>query len=339
MKHWLHIYICLECGVGVVHAHVTCRPGWLPPDSPPFHLRYRFAEIYYRRGESTHKGRSSPARVETTVLFLPDVWNVCPAKLEWDGLHLNYKRQLDKKLSSAAGCPQQPSDQEGEEEEDKALTPTFFFSTVHSLLAAHPSHLIPTPSLHHPAPTTQGPGTRSLCVGNSDFLSMTTHTPLFHAAYMAPPHTCCFSCHSFMLACLGYFSFLGIFYENMRLNYPCIIIFKLKIDIFSCLKHWAMSTVLWWGGGAAREAGSGGRWRSLTQGSWRAWVCDLWWIFSSFSSIHQLFLQNLLAVSVLPSPLSSCFSFSFISHMNLTTKLFIFLRGARLPLMHFICHH
>ncbi|KAK3887369.1 hypothetical protein Pcinc_008487 [Petrolisthes cinctipes] len=84
---------------------------------------YRFAEIYYRRGESTHKGRSSPARVETTVLFLPDVWNVCPAKLEWDGLHLNYKRQLDKKLSSAAGCPQQPSDQEGEEEEDKEENP------------------------------------------------------------------------------------------------------------------------------------------------------------------------------------------------------------------------
>lgn len=84
---------------------------------------YRFAEIYYRRGESTHKGRSSPARVETTVLFLPDVWNVCPAKLEWDGLHLNYKRQLDKKLSSSAGFQQQPEDQEGEEEEDKEETP------------------------------------------------------------------------------------------------------------------------------------------------------------------------------------------------------------------------
>ncbi|XP_042867874.1 cell division cycle and apoptosis regulator protein 1-like isoform X1 [Penaeus japonicus] len=83
---------------------------------------YRFAEIYYRRGESTHKGRSTPARVETTVLFLPDVWNVCPTKLEWDGLHLNYKRQLDKKLSSSAGCQQQPEDQE-EEEEDKEDQP------------------------------------------------------------------------------------------------------------------------------------------------------------------------------------------------------------------------
>ncbi|XP_047502401.1 cell division cycle and apoptosis regulator protein 1-like [Penaeus chinensis] len=83
---------------------------------------YRFAEIYYRRGESTHKGRSTPARVETTVLFLPDVWNVCPTKLEWDGLHLNYKRQLDKKLSSSAGCQQQPEDQE-EEEEDKEEQP------------------------------------------------------------------------------------------------------------------------------------------------------------------------------------------------------------------------
>lgn len=110
------------------------------PDATPFHLRYRFAEIYYRRGESTHKGRSTPARVETTVLFLPDVWNVCPTKLEWDGLHLNYKRQLDKKLSSSAGCQQQPEDQE-EEEEDKALIRPFsslrftlFLQTISSCL-------------------------------------------------------------------------------------------------------------------------------------------------------------------------------------------------------------
>lgn len=118
------------------------------PDAPPFHLRYRFAEIYYRRGESTHKGRSTPARVETTVLFLPDVWNVCPAKLEWDGLHLNYKRQLDKKLSSSGGQQQQlAEDHEGEEEEDKALTSLIFFlnsSTVHHSLLADPQPHTPS---------------------------------------------------------------------------------------------------------------------------------------------------------------------------------------------------
>ncbi|XP_076053970.1 cell division cycle and apoptosis regulator protein 1-like isoform X3 [Oratosquilla oratoria] len=81
---------------------------------------YRFAEIYYRRGESAHhKGRSSAARVETTVLFLPDVWNVCPTKLEWDGLHLNYKRQLDKRLVSSVKAQQDEDPEMEEEEEDK----------------------------------------------------------------------------------------------------------------------------------------------------------------------------------------------------------------------------
>lgn len=121
-------------------------------DAPPFHLRYRFAEIYYRRGESTHKGRSTPARVETTVLFLPDVWNVCPAKLEWDGLHLNYKRQLDKKLSSSGGPQQQlAEDHEGEEEEDKALTHLFFFLTSSwftTLSLQTPNPTLPPSNLH-----------------------------------------------------------------------------------------------------------------------------------------------------------------------------------------------
>ncbi|KAJ4444202.1 hypothetical protein ANN_05992, partial [Periplaneta americana] len=62
--------------------------------------RYRFLEIYYRRGESTHKGRVVPARVETVVLFLPDVWSCVPTRLEWDGLHLNYKKQLERKLKA-----------------------------------------------------------------------------------------------------------------------------------------------------------------------------------------------------------------------------------------------
>lgn len=48
-------------------------------------LRYRFAEIYYRRGESSsHKGRGM--RVETVVLFVPDVWSCLPTRVEWDGM-------------------------------------------------------------------------------------------------------------------------------------------------------------------------------------------------------------------------------------------------------------
>nr|CAD7264073.1 unnamed protein product [Timema shepardi] len=62
--------------------------------------RYRFLEIYYRRAETTHKGRLVPARVETVVLFLPDVWSCVPARLEWDGLHHNYKKQLERRLKA-----------------------------------------------------------------------------------------------------------------------------------------------------------------------------------------------------------------------------------------------
>ncbi|XP_058799301.1 cell division cycle and apoptosis regulator protein 1-like isoform X2 [Phymastichus coffea] len=60
---------------------------------------YRFLELYYRRAETTHKsGRVVPSRVETVILFLPDVWRCVPTRLEWDGLHLGYKKQLERKL-------------------------------------------------------------------------------------------------------------------------------------------------------------------------------------------------------------------------------------------------
>ncbi|XP_034944335.1 cell division cycle and apoptosis regulator protein 1-like isoform X2 [Chelonus insularis] len=67
---------------------------------------YRFLELYYRRAETTHKsGRVVPSRVETVILFLPDVWSCVPTKLEWDSLHLNYKKQLERKLLRAASNP------------------------------------------------------------------------------------------------------------------------------------------------------------------------------------------------------------------------------------------
>lgn len=70
-----------------------------------------------------------PGRVETTVLFLPDVWNICPTKLEWDGLHLNYKRLLDRKLATVAGGAEPPKDEpepqvaedNDEQDDDQAL--------------------------------------------------------------------------------------------------------------------------------------------------------------------------------------------------------------------------
>ncbi|KAL0279865.1 UNVERIFIED_CONTAM: hypothetical protein PYX00_001337 [Menopon gallinae] len=62
---------------------------------------YRFAEIYYHRSKSTHKGKQIPARVETVVIYIPDVWSAMPSCLEWDALQLNLKKQLDKKLIEA----------------------------------------------------------------------------------------------------------------------------------------------------------------------------------------------------------------------------------------------
>lgn len=55
--------------------------------------------MYYRRAESTHKGKLIPARVETVVLFLPDVWSCLPTRLEWDSLQIAYKKQLDRILN------------------------------------------------------------------------------------------------------------------------------------------------------------------------------------------------------------------------------------------------
>ncbi|CAH1794191.1 unnamed protein product [Owenia fusiformis] len=76
---------------------------------------YRFTEIHYHRPEETHKGRLVPARVETTVIFLPDVWSCQPTRLEWEGLQSQYKSQLTDKLSEESN-----EDHQDEEEEAAA---------------------------------------------------------------------------------------------------------------------------------------------------------------------------------------------------------------------------
>ncbi|KAK2161171.1 hypothetical protein LSH36_120g04031 [Paralvinella palmiformis] len=60
---------------------------------------YRFTEIRYHRPEEMHKGRLVPARVETVVIFLPDVWSCSPTHLEWDQLQAAYRQQLQDKLA------------------------------------------------------------------------------------------------------------------------------------------------------------------------------------------------------------------------------------------------
>lgn len=58
--------------------------------------RYRFVELYYRRSESVRKGRTIPARVETVVIYLPDVRSCVPTRLEWDALNVSYKHKLEQ---------------------------------------------------------------------------------------------------------------------------------------------------------------------------------------------------------------------------------------------------
>ncbi|KAJ3646146.1 hypothetical protein Zmor_023748, partial [Zophobas morio] len=89
---------------------------------------YRFVELYYRRSESTHKGRAVPARVETVVLFLPDVWSCVPTRLEWDGLHQSYRKQLERRLKAdlEGGDDTPPADEKEEDPPSDKLEPTHY---------------------------------------------------------------------------------------------------------------------------------------------------------------------------------------------------------------------
>lgn len=85
-------------------------------------FRYRFMEVYYHRSESVHKGKTIPARVETVVFFLPEVWNCIPTCLEWDNVILNYKKLVEAKLRPEAANDSilPPITSEQAEESDKA---------------------------------------------------------------------------------------------------------------------------------------------------------------------------------------------------------------------------
>ncbi|XP_062571742.1 cell division cycle and apoptosis regulator protein 1-like isoform X2 [Saccostrea cucullata] len=79
---------------------------------------YQFAEVRYLRQEEMHKGKLVPARVETTVIFLPDVWSCNPTRLEWATLQAAYKKQLQKKVASVTkGEGKEANSQEEEETE------------------------------------------------------------------------------------------------------------------------------------------------------------------------------------------------------------------------------
>merc|ERR1719266_1510628 len=67
---------------------------------------HRFLEIHYRRQESSSK----PARTETTVIFLPDIWSVMPTSNEHVEAKTLYEKALDAKIN-----PPQPKPEPEEE--------------------------------------------------------------------------------------------------------------------------------------------------------------------------------------------------------------------------------
>ncbi|CAH2002188.1 unnamed protein product [Acanthoscelides obtectus] len=80
---------------------------------------YRFVELYYRRGTGEHKGKPSSARVETVVLFLPDIWSCLPTRLEWDNLQASYRRRWEGLNSPASDEATATADACGGKKEDK----------------------------------------------------------------------------------------------------------------------------------------------------------------------------------------------------------------------------
>ena len=62
------------------------------------HCRYKFVDISYLRAEEVHKGKVIPEHTEHVVMFLPDVWTVVPAMMDYLSLQESYKHSLLVKL-------------------------------------------------------------------------------------------------------------------------------------------------------------------------------------------------------------------------------------------------
>ncbi|XP_072912483.1 cell division cycle and apoptosis regulator protein 1-like isoform X2 [Hemitrygon akajei] len=87
---------------------------------------FRFAEIRYLQPGELREGRLLPARVETVVVFLPDVWHCLPTRLEWDALSLGYTQQLtDREQAEHKDTDRDETEEKMEEQGEEALpTPT-----------------------------------------------------------------------------------------------------------------------------------------------------------------------------------------------------------------------
>ncbi|XP_056018818.1 cell division cycle and apoptosis regulator protein 1-like isoform X3 [Ostrea edulis] len=95
---------------------------------------YQFAEVRYLRQEEMHKGKLVPAHVETTVIFLPDVWSCNPTRLEWATLQAAYKKQLQKKVAAVSKEGGKEANSQEEEDADGEVSVDNKEPTHHSEL-------------------------------------------------------------------------------------------------------------------------------------------------------------------------------------------------------------
>ena len=74
---------CAPPGSGYVHNSVLCAPSVT--------FRYRVAEIQY------HRVSSLKNRIESVLLFVPDVWSCIPTTSQWETIVESYLRLADDK--------------------------------------------------------------------------------------------------------------------------------------------------------------------------------------------------------------------------------------------------
>lgn len=85
---------------------------------------HRFLEINYRRQESSSK----PARSETTVIFLPDIWSVMPTTDEHLEAKTLYEKALDNRINPQPVKIEEPIEEEEQpKEEGKIVVFNGFF--------------------------------------------------------------------------------------------------------------------------------------------------------------------------------------------------------------------
>jgi len=80
---------------------------------------HKFLEVHYRRQE-TH---SKPARTETTVIFLPDIWSAMPSAGEFTDLEKEYAEALHLKLNPELAKAKEEAAAAAAAEEQKDVKP------------------------------------------------------------------------------------------------------------------------------------------------------------------------------------------------------------------------